>query len=227
MTVGSELSVIELFINANLVVKYIVILLLSASVFSWSIAFYKIVEFRSIDSENKKFIRHFRNAKDIADFSRQYGQMPTSASKELFAVALTEWRDSTRNTSAQRKYLADRIQLQLSISLREYVKKWESYLATLATIGSSSPFIGLLGTVWGIMNSFRAIAVTKQSSLAIVAPGIAEALFATGIGLFAAIPASIFYNYFVTHLKQKSITLENFADEIDLTLSRYFDHLDK
>jgi biopolymer transport protein TolQ len=218
-----SLSTLELFYNADWVVRYVVIVLFSASIFSWSIAFHKWIVFRTASKKNRAFIVSFQKNTNFDIFSNEYNSLADSEAKKLFAAMLNEWQASTHKAPAQRRYLVERIQIQLSMSLRETAIRWEKYLSILATIGSSAPFIGLLGTVWGIMNSFRAIAITQQSSLAVVAPGIAEALFATALGLFAAIPASIFYNFFTASLKKQVTVLEVFADDIEVRLSRHFD----
>ena len=143
----------------------------------------------------------------------------------LFVSAMEEWKISTSRRHAQRQTLEERIARILSLRLLEENARNERLLPVLATIGSSAPFIGLFGTVWGIMNSFRSIAATQQSSLAVVAPGIAEALFATAMGLVAAIPATIFYNLLLVRANRIHLDLEAFVEQLTIRFSRQFDDM--
>ncbi len=226
---GGGMTPVAMFLEADPVVKTVMIGLLLASVFTWTILIIKMIEFASLNRVSNRFIEAFREARSIPDMARiatdeQYEGNPladmaaaASAEVELSRQAglqiSGEHRDSTLN----------RAQTAIGAVQSGLGKRLSSGMQFLASIGSSGPFIGLFGTVWGIMNSFIGIANTNTTNLAVVAPGIAEALLATGIGLFAAIPSVIFYNYFQTRIAAYGARTEGFVAELMNALSRQLD----
>lgn len=194
-------SIFQLIMNADLVVKAVMVTLLFFSVYSWAIILYKFAFLRRVESEDEKFTRNFRRRKDIHNLVRG---MKYSTAANLFRAMADEPAETDRDE--YRKLLKRLESLETS--------KLERYLNFLATTGSTSPFIGLFGTVWGIMNSFRGIGASGSASLAVVAPGIAEALIATAAGLVAAIPAVIAYNYYLSRVRRITIGMEDFDQEL-------------
>jgi len=198
-----ENSAIHLILQAGLVVKAVLILLLFFSVVSWAIIFYKQRYFSRGNKETILFLRSYRSAKDTRGLYEATKKMMISPIANIFkAVYLDEMHRKTETKRLLRRYEA----LETA--------KLEKYLNFLATTGSTTPFIGLFGTVWGIMNSFRGIGASGAASLAVVAPGIAEALIATAAGLAAAIPAVIAYNYYLSMAKRMIIEMEDFSEEL-------------
>jgi biopolymer transport protein TolQ len=170
-----------------------------------------------------KFEEVFWSGSSLDELYATLSSRPASGMAALFVAAMREWRRSVKSASSSFMGLQARIEKVLDVSIVREVEKLESNLLVLATVASAGPFIGLFGTVWGIMTAFRSIAVSRNTSLAVVAPGIAEALFATAIGLFAAIPALIAYNKFQGDVAKKQARLEGFADEFSAILSRQID----
>jgi biopolymer transport protein TolQ len=216
---GASFSPIELFLQADWVVKGVIVGLAIASVWSWSIIVSFTLKMSGINSGTEKFERDFWASADIDGFSASHGKNTLPVAK-VFSAGVAEWRRSTNGKSVDRAGTRERLATAMDASIAAETDKLANRLNFLATTGSVAPFVGLFGTVWGIMRSFAAIAAEQNSSLAVVAPGIAEALFATAIGLFAAIPAVIAYNRFSHRLNQYEARMGRFADGFHGTLSR-------
>jgi len=227
--VAVDLSIWQLFLNAHIIVKLVIIGLLAASVWSWAIIFEKFFLFAKTRKETDKFEQVFWSGQSLDELYQALAQRRNTGMAALFVAAMREWKRST-----EREGVADRaarpmpgVQLRvekvMDVTISREVERLERRLTFLATVGSTAPFVGLFGTVWGIMTSFQAIATSKNTSLAVVAPGIAEALFATALGLLAAIPAVIFYNKFNSEVARHAARLEGFADEFSAILSRQID----
>jgi len=216
---GASLSPIALFLQADLVVKSVMLGLLAASIWTWAIIFSNGFRLKKIGRESEKFERDFWKADDIDRFYTDHGRSELPSAR-VFAAGVTEWRRSTGGKAVDREGTRARLHTAMGAAIALEVDKLSERLNVLATIGSVAPFVGLFGTVWGIMRSFTDIAAQQNTSLAIVAPGIAEALFATAIGLFAAIPAVIAYNRLTHSLNKLEARLARFADGFHSTLSR-------
>ncbi len=223
MEAGTELSLWYLLLNADWIGKSTIILLLILSVTSWGIIIYKIKMFHQLNISSEIFINKFRQSNSLFQLASETNLQTAEPSERMFLAAIREWRLSTTNQTVRRASLDERINKVLQITLDEESQYLEKHLSFLATVSSTAPFIGLFGTVWGIMSSFQAIAVTKQTNLAVVAPGISEALFATALGLVTAIPAAYFYNYLNTRLGNYMGILERFSEQFMVILSRHFD----
>ena len=222
---GGEFSLWNLFLMADWVVKSVMIILILASVWSWAVMFDKSMTFGRLRRKSKKFEDAFWSGKPLDDLYRKMGDRQDHPMARVFAAAMEEWMRS-KDAGKSEALVAgakDRIDKVLSVSVSRELEKAESNLGVLATIGSAAPFVGLLGTVWGIMNAFQAIAITRDTNLAVVAPGIAEALFATALGLFAAIPAVVGYNRYSSAVNSYAVRLQGFADEFSAILSRQLD----
>ncbi|HZD25376.1 MAG TPA: protein TolQ [Alphaproteobacteria bacterium] len=219
-----ELSLWALFLKADIIVKIVMVLLLLASFWCWSIIFEKWIRFRRLRSQADEFEDVFWSGGNLEDLYDRVGDQPNHPMELLFASAMREWRRSTARGLTRddtlRARLRDRITQVMQLTLTREVERLERYLGFLATVGSTAPFVGLFGTVWGIMNSFESIAHTKDTSLAVVAPGIAEALFATALGLIAAIPAVVAYNKLSTDLGRYTNRLEGFVAEFAAIIAR-------
>ena len=216
-------SPIKLFLDADLVVKAVIIGLALASIWVWTIIFSFMIKMSGISRQSEKFEREFWESNDIAAFAKTHGQSTLPVAK-VFAAGMTEWRRSTNGKTIDRAGTRERLSTAMDAMIAAETDRLANRLNFLATTGSVAPFVGLFGTVWGIMRSFAAIAAEQNSSLAVVAPGIAEALFATAIGLFAAIPAVIAYNRFSHRLNQYEARMGRFADGFHGTLSRELEH---
>ena len=216
---GASFSPVTLFMEADWVVKGVIIGLALASIWAWTIIVSFTLKMASIQRKSEKFERDFWSANDIDGFYGSHGKSELPVAK-VFAAGVAEWRRSTNGKSVDRAGTRERLSTAMDASIASETDKLANRLNFLATTGSVAPFVGLFGTVWGIMRSFAAIAAEQNSSLAVVAPGIAEALFATAIGLFAAIPAVIAYNRFSHRLNQYEARLGRFADGFHGTLSR-------
>jgi biopolymer transport protein TolQ len=216
-------SPIKLFLDADLVVKAVIIGLALSSIWVWTIIFSFTIKMSGISRQSEKFEREFWESNDIAAFAKTHSQSALPVAK-VFAAGMTEWRRSTNGKTIDRAGTRERLSTAMDAMIAAETDRLANRLNFLATTGSVAPFIGLFGTVWGIMRSFAAIAAEQNSSLAVVAPGIAEALFATAIGLFAAIPAVIAYNRFSHRLNQYEARMGRFADGFHGTLSRELEH---
>ncbi|MBM3609604.1 MAG: protein TolQ [Alphaproteobacteria bacterium] len=217
-----EVTFWGMFWHAHFVVKAVMIGLLLASVWSWAIIINKYMLFGQVEKSMDRFEDVFWSGNSLEELYGTLSSRPTTGMASLFVAAMREWKRSFTSSGAFMGLQA-RIEKVLDVSIAREVERLESQLLVLASVASAGPFIGLFGTVWGIMSSFRAIASSKNTSLAVVAPGIAEALFATAIGLFAAIPALIFYNILQGRVARAQARMESFADEFSSILSRQID----
>jgi biopolymer transport protein TolQ len=210
---------VELFMQADIVVKIVMLGLIAASILTWAIVFAQWWKMRGIRRENDRFERDFWKSEDIDSFyeARGKGDLPSA---KILAAGVAEWRRSTSGKTVDREGTRSRLAVAMHSAVAAETDRIASKLNILATIGSVAPFVGLFGTVWGIMKSFTDIAGEQSTSLAVVAPGIAEALFATALGLFAAIPAVIAYNRFSYSINRLEARLQRFADGFHGTLSR-------
>ena len=209
--VNDEFTLISLFFRADIVVKLVILILFASSIFSWTIIIHKIRLFRSLKEISKQFEEEFWSGRSIKEITSSTRELPESPIKYVFNEAVDEIEKSNQETTKKIDSLVDRLNRVMEAAIDFQNEKLSEYFSYLATIGATTPFIGLFGTVWGIMNSFQSIAISRNTSLAIVAPGIAEALFATALGLLAAIPAVVAYNKFNTDSKKYSEKLENFS----------------
>ncbi|MEM7024048.1 MAG: protein TolQ [Pseudomonadota bacterium] len=212
----------SLIADADPIVKAVLLLLVLASLWSWTIIFDKALRYARIRRKSKAFERSFWSGAALDDLYRQLGTKADHPMALLFTAAMEEWRDSPRPVPAspEQSGLMQRISKIMGLTLERELETLERHLSSLATIGATAPFVGLFGTVWGIMNSFQSIALTKNTTLAVVAPGIAEALFATALGLVAAVPAVVAYNKLSGDLDRFANRASNFADEFAVVLSR-------
>jgi biopolymer transport protein TolQ len=219
-----DMSIISLFLQADTIVKLVMLMLLAASFWTWAIIFEKSIRLRKLRGQAKQFEESFWSGGSLETlFDRLEGKTPDPMSA-LFVAAMREWRRSAAKglvqTEHMRASLQERIERVMDITLGREIDHLERHMTYLASVGSSAPFVGLFGTVWGIMNSFASIAASKNTTLAVVAPGIAEALFATALGLVAAIPAVLAYNKLSGEIGRFSNRLEAFAGEFGAILSR-------
>lgn len=220
---SSDLSIFGLFWQAHWLVKVVMLGLLVASVWVWAIVIDKFVLFARTKRAMDRFEQAFWSGQSLEELYRSLSARPTHSMASLFVAAMREWKRSFEGQTRSFAGLQMRIEKVMQVTISREVERLERRLLVLATVGSAGPFIGLFGTVWGIMTSFQSIAASKNTSLAVVAPGIAEALFATAIGLVAAIPATIFYNKFAADVNKQAARLEGFADEFAAILSRQID----
>ncbi len=222
-TAPADLTYFGLFLQAHWVVKAVMIGLILASIWTWAIIVNKVILYRRIEKSMDKFEDTFWSGQSLEDLFKTLSAGPATGMAALFVAAMREWKRASEGTGRGFASLHSRIEKVLDVSIQREVEGLESRLMFLATLASSGPFIGLFGTVWGIMTAFRSIAASKNTSLAVVAPGIAEALFATAIGLLAAIPAAIAYNALTSRVSKTQTRLESFADEFSAILSRQID----
>jgi biopolymer transport protein TolQ len=220
---SSDLSIFGLFWSAHWIVKGVMIGLLVCSVWVWAIAIDKTFLYARTKRAMDRFEQAFWSGQSLEELYRSLSAKPAQSMAALFVAAMREWKRSFEGPARSFAGLQMRIEKVMDVTITREVERLERRLLVLATVGSAGPFIGLFGTVWGIMTSFQSIAASKNTSLAVVAPGIAEALFATAIGLVAAIPATIFYNKFISEVNKQSQRLEGFADEFAAILSRQID----
>ena len=223
LPVAHDLSLWGLFMSASPVVKLVMIGLLAASVWCWAIIIDKTLLFRRTRAEMDRFEDVFWSGQSLDELYRALKDKPAAGLPAIFVAAMREWKRSFEGSGRQVASLAQRIDKVLDVTIQREVERLDSKLVFLASIGSAGPYIGLFGTVWGIMTAFTSIAASKNTSLAVVAPGIAEALFATAIGLFAAIPAVLAYNKLQSEVGKLQTRLEGFADEFSAILSRQID----
>jgi len=220
------ISVVSLFMRADPLVKTVMAILLLASLWSWAIILNKWFALGALSRRATKFEKIFWSGQSLDELYAQFGKTADHPMAAVFVSALREWRRAFEGGPPRESLLAgikDRIEKAMSVTILRETMGIERQLGFLATVGATAPFVGLFGTVWGIMNSFSAIAARHDTTLAVVAPGIAEALFATAMGLLAAIPAVIFYNKFVNDISRYTGRLEGFADEFSAILSRQLD----
>jgi biopolymer transport protein TolQ len=220
---SSDLSLFTLFWQAHWIVKGVMIGLMGCSVWVWAIAIDKTLLYSRMRKAMDRFEQAFWSGQSLEELYRTVSAKPTHSMAALFVAAMREWKRSLEGQARSFAGLQMRIEKVMNVTISREIEQLERRLLVLATVGSAGPFIGLFGTVWGIMTSFQSIAASKNTSLAVVAPGIAEALFATAIGLVAAIPATIFYNKFSSEVNKQAQRLEGFADEFAAILSRQID----
>ena len=205
---ATDFSLWSLFLRADFVVKFVIILLIISSIFSWALIFDKFKLFKTINKTTEDFEKKFWKAKSAESFNNNLPANSSDPATLIFKAAMVELLKTKRQSSAVQ---SARVQRILEIATDNEIKRIEKNFTFLATIGSTAPFIGLFGTVWGIMNSFQSIAISRNTSLSIVAPGIAEALFATALGLLAAIPAVVAYNKFSSDSRRYFSKIDNFS----------------
>jgi biopolymer transport protein TolQ len=220
---GVQLSVWALFMQAGWVVKLVMIGLLAASIWTWAIVIDKLISFARMRRALNRFEQVFWSGQSLEELYRTLSDRQTTGMSAMFVAAMREWKKSFERGARSPIGLQMRIDRAMDVTLARESEALEARLGSLATIGSAGPFIGLFGTVVGIMTSFQAIAGSKSTNLAVVAPGIAEALLATAIGLLAAIPAVIAYNKFTADAGKLTARMEGFADEFSAILSRQID----
>jgi biopolymer transport protein TolQ len=216
---GSSMSPVALFLQADIVVKAVMVGLILASVWTWAIVIGHALRIRRTVRDNERFEREFWKSGDIDAFYEARGRDELPSAR-VMAAGIAEWRRSTGGATVDRDGTRSRLAVAMHSAVTAEVDRLASRLNILATVGSVAPFVGLFGTVWGIMRSFSDIAGANNTSLAVVAPGIAEALFATALGLFAAIPAVIAYNRMTWGINRLEARLQRFADGFHGTLSR-------
>jgi len=218
---AEQITVLTLFLQADPVVKGVMLILAVASVWSWAIAVEKWLQFGDLEQNARRFEREFWSGRSL-DEMEERGDKPRDALARVYAAASREWREARRTgtTGDNAQFMLDRVDRLMQAQVSRELGRASRNMGVLATVGASAPFIGLFGTVWGIMNAFTNIAAQQQTNLAVVAPGIAEALFATALGLVAAIPAVIFYNKFTGDLDRFGDRLDTFSDEVAARLSR-------
>lgn len=219
----NDFSMWALFARATLIVKLVILLLIAASFWSWAIIFQKLINFREARKDAAAFDRLFWSGEPLDELFETLGPNPKGASQKIFAAGMNEWRRSHKEDGRLIAGAQARIDRSMDVAIAKEAEKLNKGLAYLATVGSTAPFIGLFGTVWGIMNAFVEIAAQQNTNLAVVAPGIAEALLATGFGLLAAIPSVIFYNKLSADSDRIIAGYEAFADEFATILSRQLD----
>ena len=205
---STDFSLVQFFVRADIIVKSVIVILIAASIYSWALIFEKYRLFKKIDKTTTIFEEKFWKSKSAESFYNSFSNREKDPVGNIFQTAMVELIKTKSKSSTIQSARVTRV---IEISADREIKLIEKHFTFLATVGSTAPFIGLFGTVWGIMNSFQSIAISRNTSLAIVAPGIAEALFATALGLLAAIPAVVAYNKFNSDSKKYSARIENFS----------------
>lgn len=220
-----EMSMFGLFMQADIIVKVVMLMLMLASFWCWAIIIDKLMKMRRVADQASQFEEAFWSGGSLEDLYDRIGSRPADPLSAVFVAAMREWRRSAQKGigGGTPAGLQQRIERVMSVTIGREMERLEKWVPFLASVGSTAPFIGLFGTVWGIMNSFTAIAAQKNTSLAVVAPGIAEALFATALGLIAAIPAVLAYNKINNDLSRYANRLDSFAGEFGAILSRQLD----
>ena len=206
---NTDFSIINLFIRADIIVKTVILILIVSSIYSWAIIFEKIKLFKKINKSTEEFEEKFWKSKSAESFHNNLPANVNDPMANVFKSSMNVLLKSKRSSN-----LNEKMSRMLEINIEQQIEKIEKSYTFLATVGSTAPFVGLFGTVWGIMNSFQSIAISRNTSLAIVAPGIAEALFATALGLLAAIPAVVAFNKFTSDSKKYTQKLENFSKRL-------------
>ncbi len=220
---AGDISFLGLFLQAHFVVKLVMLGLIAASIWVWAIIIDKIILYGRNKREMDQFEQVFWSGQSLEDLYRTLSGRTNHGMAAIFVAAMREWKRTYEGGARSFTGLTQRLDKVMNVTIAREMERLEGRLLVLATVGSAGPFIGLFGTVWGIMTSFQSIAASKNTSLAVVAPGIAEALFATAMGLIAAIPATIFYNKFISQAGRQGQRLEGFADEFSAILSRQID----
>ena len=206
---NTDFSIINLFIRADIIVKTVILILIVSSIYSWAIIFEKIKLFKKINKSTEEFEEKFWKSKSAESFHNNLPANVNDPMANVFKSSMNVLLKSKKSSN-----LNEKMSRMLEINIEQQMEKIEKRYIFLATVGSTAPFVGLFGTVWGIMNSFQSIAISRNTSLAIVAPGIAEALFATALGLLAAIPAVVAFNKFTSDSKKYTQKLENFSKRL-------------
>ncbi len=220
---ATDFTMWALFARATLIVKFVMLMLIVASVWCWAVIVDKILQYRRARSEAAVFDRAFWSGEPLDGLFEKIGTAPQGPSEKIFVAGMLEWRRSHRDDGGLIAGAQARIDRSMDVAIAKEAARLQKGLPVLATVGSTAPFVGLFGTVWGIMNAFIEIAESQNTSLAAVAPGISEALLATGLGLLAAIPAVIFYNKLSADSDRIIAGYEAFADEFATILSRQLD----
>ena len=226
MATPGGISIVTMFLRADPLVKTVMVVLLLASLWSWAIIINKGLALSSLRRRASKFEKVFWSGQSLDELFSQFASRNDHPFAAVFVSGVREWRRAFEHGAPKESIVAgvkDRVEKAMSVTISREADAIEGQLGFLATVASTSPFVGLFGTVWGIMNSFSAIAARHDTTLAVVAPGIAEALFATAMGLLAAIPAAIFYNRYVNEIGRYTNRLDAFADELSAILSRQLD----
>jgi biopolymer transport protein TolQ len=223
MEAATDFSIWGLFAQATVAVKLIMLGLMGASVWCWAVVADKLIQYRRARREAAVFDRAFWSGEPLDGLFEQIGASPKGQSQRVFAAGMVEWRRSHKPDGGLIAGAQSRIDRSMDVAIAKEAERLQRGLGVLATVGATAPFVGLFGTVWGIMNAFIGIANTHDTNLGTVAPGIAEALLATGLGLLAAIPAVIFYNKLSGDANRILGGYEAFADEFSTILSRQLD----
>jgi biopolymer transport protein TolQ len=218
-----DFSLLALFFRATFTVQIVMLVLIAASFWSWAIIVQKLIDLRRVRGDVRDFDQEFWSGEPLDVVYDRIGPDPAGSSARIFAAGMSEWRRSHRKDGGLIHGVQARIERAMNVAIGRESDSLTKGLTFLATVGSIAPFVGLFGTVWGIKHAFEQIALQQSTNLAVVAPGIAEALLATGLGLLAAIPAVIFYNKFNHETEQVIGGYEGFADEFSMILSRQLD----
>ncbi|CAO3350870.1 protein TolQ [Azospirillum melinis] len=224
-TTAHEITILGLFWQADAVVKIVMMMLVVASIWCWAIIIEKLMRIRRLNAQADSFEEAFWSGGSLDALYDRIGQTPADPMAATFAAGMREWRHAADRGigGTMKSSLQQRVERVMAVTIGREMARAERYMTFLASVGSTAPFIGLFGTVWGIMNSFTSIAGSGNTSLAVVAPGIAEALFATAMGLLAAIPAVLSYNKFSTDLGRYADRLDTFSGEFSAILSRHLE----
>jgi biopolymer transport protein TolQ len=224
--VPHDLSILGLFWQSDSIVKFVMLILLCASLWSWAVIFDKIMRLRRLRQAAASFEESFWSGGSLDDLYERVGQRPPDPMTSVFSAAMREWRRSAAKgllgTALMRTSLQQRIERVMTITVGREMERAERFMAFLATVGATAPFVGLFGTVWGIMTAFIGLSSAHTSSIQAVAPGVAEALITTAIGLVAAIPALMFFNYFTARVRVLATEMENFIAEFLNIAERHF-----
>ena len=225
-SVVTDFSLLSLFFRADLVVKSVIIILIIASIYSWAIIAAKLVRMRRLKQLENEFDEIFWSGNSFEDLFETFNFNQNDPKSKIFCSAINEWKKSKKDKTDIKDInsLKERMNRSMQVTFNKETEIIEKNLTFLATAGSTAPFIGLFGTVWGIMNSFQSIAIAQNTNLAVVAPGIAEALFATALGLFVAIPAVVAYNKITSDFSKYFISLESFIDEFTTIFFRQLEN---
>ncbi len=225
-SVVTDFSLLSLFLRADLVVKSVIIILILASIYSWAIISAKLVRIRRLKQLENEFDEIFWSGNSFEDLFETFNFNQNDPKSKIFCSAINEWKKSKKDKTDIKDInsLKERMNRSMQVTFNKETEIIEKNLTFLATAGSTAPFIGLFGTVWGIMNSFQSIAIAQNTNLSVVAPGIAEALFATALGLFVAIPAVVAYNKITSDFSKYFISLESFIDEFTTIFFRQLEN---
>ena len=220
---GIDFSLAAMFLRATTTVQIVMVMLAAASFWSWAVIFEKVLVFSRLTGKSGKFEDRFWSGKPLDELFDQVGERPHTPIERIFTAGMTEWRRSLREEGGLIPGTQSRVDRAMNVAIAREAEQANKRLSYLATVGSVSPFVGLFGTVWGIKHAFESIAMQQNTNLAVVAPGIAEALLATALGLLAAIPAVVAYNRLSADAERLTGGLENFADEFSTILGRQID----